>query len=96
MRQKLLNRWYHFLVGDCNLSCIGNPPSFGMHPVPKISYPGEEQALHAVHNMNLLEKGFSIMFMSNSNNPGATVDLRPLTYLVSTKAPFDKEDEGLC
>jgi len=46
-----------FAVGDCNYGCIGNPPNFDMHPIPKISYPGEEQALHAVHNMKALAKG---------------------------------------
>merc|ERR1711915_305066 len=43
-----------FAVGDCNLGCIGDPPNFDMHQVPKISYPGEEQALHAVHNMKAM------------------------------------------
>merc|ERR1712045_141311 len=32
-----------FAVGDCNLGCIGDPPNFEMPPIPKISYPGEEQ-----------------------------------------------------
>merc|ERR1711998_724462 len=36
-----------FAVGDCNYGCIGNPPNWVMPPIPKISYPGEEQALHA-------------------------------------------------
>jgi len=45
-----------FAVGDCNLGCIGEPPNFIMPPVPKISYPGEEQALHAVKNIEILEK----------------------------------------
>merc|ERR1712174_143144 len=43
-----------FAVGDCNLGCIGEPPNFEMPPIPKISYPGEEQALHAVHNMKIM------------------------------------------
>jgi len=45
-----------FAVGDCNYGCIGNPPNFEMHPIPKISYPGEEQALHAVKNVQILAK----------------------------------------
>merc|ERR1711957_85139 len=50
-------------VGDCNYGCIPNDPktgatgmSFWMPPVPKISYPGEEQALHAVKNLERLDK----------------------------------------
>ena len=43
-----------FAVGGCNLGCIGDPPNFSMHPVPKISYHGEEQALHAVQNMKIM------------------------------------------
>merc|ERR1712051_964624 len=46
-----------FAVGDCNLGCIGAPPDFEMHPIPKISYPGEEQALHAVNNMKAMVAG---------------------------------------
>ena len=38
-----------------------------------------------------LEKGFSFMFVSNSNNLGATMDLKLLTYFASTKAPFTME-----
>merc|ERR1711879_185607 len=41
--------------GDCNLGCIGAPPNFEMPPVPKISYPGEEQALHAVKNLEAMD-----------------------------------------
>jgi len=45
-----------FAVGDCNYGCIGSPPNWVMPPVPKISYPGEEQALHAVVNVKKLAK----------------------------------------
>jgi len=45
-----------YAVGDCNLGCIGEPPHFEMPPIPKISYPGEEQALHAVKNVRAMEK----------------------------------------
>jgi len=44
-----------FAVGDCNYGCIGNPPNWVMPPIPKISYPGEEQALHAVVNLERLD-----------------------------------------
>jgi len=45
-----------YAVGDCNLGCIGEPPNFEMAPVPKISYPGEEQALHACINIERMDK----------------------------------------
>mmetsp|Transcript_71776 Transcript_71776/g.124497 ORF Transcript_71776/g.124497 Transcript_71776/m.124497 type:complete len:460 (+) Transcript_71776:99-1478(+) len=43
-------------VGDCNYGCIGNPKNWVMPPIPKISYPGEEQALHAIKNLEKLDK----------------------------------------
>merc|ERR1712232_409053 len=46
-----------FAVGDCNYGCIGDPSNWVMPPIPKISYPGEEQALHAVTNLELIHKG---------------------------------------
>jgi len=33
-----------FAVGDCNYGCIGAPPDWELPPIPKISYPSEEQA----------------------------------------------------
>jgi len=45
-----------FAVGDCNLGCIGNPPNFELPPIPKISYPGEEQAFHACKSVQALSK----------------------------------------
>jgi NADH dehydrogenase FAD-containing subunit len=45
-----------FAVGDCNYGCLGSPPNWEMPPVPKISYPGEEQALHACVNMERMVK----------------------------------------
>jgi len=54
-----------FAVGDCNYGCIGNPGDknqkgekvgFSLPPIPKISYPGEEQALHAVINIIRMDK----------------------------------------
>merc|ERR1712194_617788 len=49
-----------FAVGDCNLGCIGEPPNFEMPPIPKISYPGEEQALHACVNLERIHKNKSL------------------------------------
>merc|ERR1712050_88324 len=46
-----------FAVGDCNYGCIGDPSNWVMPPIPKISYPGEEQALHACINLELLDRG---------------------------------------
>merc|ERR1719355_126399 len=43
-----------FAVGDCNFGCVGNPPNFELPPIPKISYPAEEQGLHVVKNMKIL------------------------------------------
>merc|ERR1719454_2192335 len=39
----------------------------------------------------LLSKGFKYMFVSNSDNLGATMDVKLLTYFASTKAPFMME-----
>jgi hypothetical protein len=44
-----------FAVGDCNYGCLGNPPNWIMNPVAKISYPGEEQALHACKSVEILD-----------------------------------------
>jgi hypothetical protein len=46
-----------FAVGDCNYGCIGEPGNWEMAPVPKISYPGEEQALHAIWNLERMDRG---------------------------------------
>merc|ERR1719282_2297101 len=45
-----------FAVGDCNYGCIGEPGKWGLPPIPKISYPGEEQAIHAIKNVEALAK----------------------------------------
>jgi len=50
-----------FAVGDCNYGCIGDPSNWVMPPIPKISYPGEEQALHAVNNLERIEKGYKTL-----------------------------------
>jgi len=54
-----------FAVGDCNYGCIPAEPRkfegkqvekpFDVAPIPKISYPGEEQALHAVKNLERMD-----------------------------------------
>jgi hypothetical protein len=44
-----------FAIGDCNYGCIGNPKNWVLPPIPKISYPGEEQALHACVNIERLD-----------------------------------------
>jgi len=41
--------------------------------------------------MGLLAKGFRYMFVSNSDNLGATMDLKILTYFAESKAPFMME-----
>ncbi|CAK9115340.1 unnamed protein product [Durusdinium trenchii] len=43
-----------FAVGDCNYGCIGNPPDWIMPPVPKVSFPSEEQAAHACASLRVL------------------------------------------
>merc|ERR1719162_70283 len=39
----------------------------------------------------LLQKGFKYMFVSNSDNLGATMDMKLLTYFAQSKAPFMME-----
>merc|ERR1719337_625230 len=39
----------------------------------------------------LIEKGFKYMFVSNSDNLGATMDIKILTHFVKSKAPFIME-----
>merc|ERR1712232_1400863 len=45
-----------FAVGDCNYGCIGEPGKWELPPIPKISYPGEEQAIHAIKNVEALAR----------------------------------------
>lgn len=48
-----------FAIGDCNFGCVGGPDDWkkgeGMAPVPKISYPAEEQCVHCVSNVRILD-----------------------------------------
>merc|ERR1712166_1379185 len=49
-----------FAVGDCNYSCVeeaGKPPhQWPIPPMPKISYPGEEEAVIACGNLEKVDK----------------------------------------
>jgi len=49
-----------FAVGDCNYSCVEEagkpPPQWPIPPMPKISYPGEEEAVIACCNLEKVEK----------------------------------------
>jgi len=48
-----------FTVGDCNYSCVegpGAPPDWPIPPMPKISYPGEEEAVIACCNLERVDK----------------------------------------
>jgi len=49
-----------FAIGDCNFGCVGTPDDWkagkGMAPVPKISYPSEEQAVHVISNIRIMDK----------------------------------------
>jgi hypothetical protein len=49
-----------FACGDCNFGCIGGPPDWkegkGMPPIPKISYPSEEQATQICHSILIQDK----------------------------------------
>jgi len=49
-----------YAVGDCNFGCVetpGKPPDeWAVPPIPKISYPGEEEAIIACANIHRTEK----------------------------------------
>lgn len=55
-----------FAVGDCNYGCVPDPEKpdpkdcaeWPMPPIPKISYPGEEEAVVACKNIERIEKTF--------------------------------------
>merc|ERR1711862_545745 len=44
-----------FAIGHCNYGCIGDPSNWVLPPIPKISYPVEEQALHGLKNLMALD-----------------------------------------
>ena len=49
-----------YTVGDCNYGCIEEagkkPNDWPIPPIPKISYPGEEEAIIAIGNIRKIEK----------------------------------------
>merc|ERR1712187_1095131 len=49
-----------YAVGDCNYSCVEEagkpPPEWPIPPIPKISYPGEEEAIVACSNIVIVDK----------------------------------------
>jgi len=58
-----------YAVGDCNFGCVeekGKPPAeWPIPPIPKISYPGEEEAVIAVRN---IEKTDHLVFGSKETD----------------------------
>jgi len=51
-----------FAIGDCNFSCVDapgvEPGQWPIPPIPKISYPGEEEAVIACSNIDKVDKLF--------------------------------------
>merc|ERR1719436_131352 len=48
-----------YAVGDCNYGCVegpGKPDEWPIPPIPKISYPGEEEAVIATRNIEKIDK----------------------------------------
>jgi NADH dehydrogenase FAD-containing subunit len=56
---KLFGNGCIWAVGDCNFGCVGGLSDWqkgeGMPPIPKISYPAEEQTVHAVKGMEIMD-----------------------------------------
>ncbi|CAD7923099.1 unnamed protein product [Amoebophrya sp. A25] len=44
-----------FAAGDCNYGCVGSPSNWQLHPIPKISYPSEEQATQICKSIEILD-----------------------------------------
>merc|ERR1712003_578053 len=45
-----------YAVGDCNYGCVVGPDGkFSIQPIPKISYPGEEEAVIAIRNIEKID-----------------------------------------
>jgi hypothetical protein len=68
-----------FAVGDCNYSCVegpGAPHEWPIPPLPKISYPGEEEAVICCGNLEKVDK---ISYQNNEfdccGNPVALHDM---------------------
>jgi len=49
-----------YAIGDCNYGCVEapdkKPDDWPIPPIPKISYPGEEEAIIAIRNIEIVEK----------------------------------------
>jgi len=49
-----------YAIGDCNYSCVEEqgkkPDDWPIPPIPKISYPGEEEAIVALKNIEIIDK----------------------------------------
>jgi len=48
-----------YAIGDCNYGCVegeGKPDDWPIPPIPKISYPGEEEAVIATRNIEKIDK----------------------------------------
>merc|ERR1712157_341485 len=49
-----------FAIGDCNYGCVEKagvpPPQWPIPPIPKISYPGEEEGIVACANLEIVDK----------------------------------------
>merc|ERR1712241_272361 len=49
-----------YAIGDCNYSCVEaqgkKPDDWPIPPIPKISYPGEEEAVIALKNIEIIDK----------------------------------------
>eukprot|EP00445_Apocalathium_hangoei_P000333 CAMPEP_0203839164 /NCGR_PEP_ID=MMETSP0359-20131031/1_1 /ASSEMBLY_ACC=CAM_ASM_000338 /TAXON_ID=268821 /ORGANISM="Scrippsiella Hangoei, Strain SHTV-5" /LENGTH=726 /DNA_ID=CAMNT_0050753147 /DNA_START=59 /DNA_END=2239 /DNA_ORIENTATION=+ len=71
------------------------PATWPANPGHEWCPPGHGDLYPAMLGSGTLEKllgaGFKYMFVSNSDNLGATMDLKLLTYFVSMKAPFMME-----
>jgi len=76
-----------FAIGDCNFGCVGGPkdwgasPPQGIPPIPKISYPGEEQGVHVCHNIMAMDK-------KKHGGPGGLSDWCMPTALKETWWPW--------
>merc|ERR550525_2281811 len=49
-----------YAIGDCNYSCVEaqgkKPDDWPIPPIPKISYPGQEEAVIALKNIEIVDK----------------------------------------
>merc|ERR1711920_51452 len=72
-----------------------SPASWSSHPSHEWCPPGHGDLYPALRGSGslqmLLDKGYKYMFVSNSDNLGATMDLKLLTWFAKSKAPFAME-----